>query len=340
MNEAATEGGRLHVERVVVVDAVIEYNIELSSGGLENILEESITIISSDGVRAEVFGRRSSTRARVVASMHTYNVTGGNGASLRVDATGDVDARPIVFVHGYSQSRLCWRRQFDSPLADNFRLVAFDNRGHGDSDKPRDAYDDPALWADDVQAVIESLERDDPVVVGWSYGGLILSDYISVHGTDDIAGAVYVGAISEKGTDAADRFAGDQFVALAEGFRSRDVEESVAALSAFIDLCVNDQLNPVDHHFMLGYNLKTPPHVREALQARQVYNEDTLRGIDIPVLLIHGEDDAVVLPAAAEKHADLITGAETSFYSDVDHTPFWEASDRFNAELRSFVDRL
>ena len=272
--------------------------------------------------------------------MNTYTVTSSDGVSLRVSATGPSDSRPIVFVHGFSQSRLCWQRQFESTLADDFRLVAFDNRGHGDSDKPDDAYDDPTRWADDVQAVIDSLERDEPVVVGWSYGGLILSDYVSVHGTDDIAGAIYVGAISEKGTDDAARFAGDSFVALAEGFQSSDVEESVTTLSAFIDLCVADRLDPIDHHFMLGYNLKTPPRVREALQSRRVVNEDALRSIDVPVRIIHGENDAVVLPTAAEKHAELISTAEISIYPDVGHSPFWEASDRFNAELRSFVEQL
>ncbi|WP_436348573.1 alpha/beta fold hydrolase [Natronorubrum sp. FCH18a] len=272
--------------------------------------------------------------------MDSYSVTGADDVSLRVDATGDPDSRPIVFVHGYSQSRLCWRPQFDSELADDFRLVAFDIRGHGDSDKPRDAYDDPTHWADDVQAVVDTLERDDPVIVGWSYGGLIVSDYIAVHGTDDLAGAIYVGAISEKGTDDAARFAGESFVELAEGFQSNDVEESVAALSTFIELCVSERLDPDDHHFMLGYNVKTPPHVREALQAREVVNEDTLREVDVPVLLAHGEADSVVSPAAAEKHAELIPNAEASIYPDVGHTPFWEAPDRFEAELRSFVDRL
>lgn len=272
--------------------------------------------------------------------MGSYSVIGGDGVRLHVDATGFPGSRPIVFVHGYSQSRLCWRRQFDSGLADDFRLVAFDIRGHGDSGKPRDAYDDPGLWADDVQAVLDGLDRDDPVLVGWSYGGLVVSDYLAVHGTDDVAGVNYVDAISEKGTDDAARFAGEAFVALADGFGSTDVEESTAALSEFVDLCVNEPLEPEDRHFMLGYNVRTPPHVRVALQVRSVVNEGTLREIDVPVLLTHGESDPVVLPDAARKHADLIPTAETSSYPNVGHSPFWEAPQRFNSELRSFIERL
>ena len=62
---------------------------------------------------------------------------------------------PIVFLHGVSQCWLQWTRQMNSSLAKDHRLVALDMRGHGLSDKPRDAYGDSKLWADDINAVIE-----------------------------------------------------------------------------------------------------------------------------------------------------------------------------------------
>ncbi|MFC7200806.1 alpha/beta fold hydrolase [Halospeciosus flavus] len=272
--------------------------------------------------------------------MENHTVTGGGGVDIRVDATGPEDARPILFVHGYSQSRLSWVKQFDGALADDYRLVAPDVRGHGESGKPRDAYDDAASWADDLQAVVDELGLDDPVFVGWSYGGLVISDYLSVHGTDDVAGVNFVGAISEKGTEDAARIAGEEFVALGDPLASRDATESVAALSDFLDICVAGELDPREKSFMLGFNVATPPHVREALQARTVVHEETLAALDVPVLLTHGEEDQVVGTAAAEKHADLVPDAETSFYEGVGHSPFWEAPERFERELRAFVESL
>ncbi|WP_331232404.1 alpha/beta fold hydrolase [Natronorarus salvus] len=272
--------------------------------------------------------------------MRSYEVTSSDGVTLRVDAAGDPHSRPIVFVHGYSQSRLCWQRQFESDLIDDYLLVAFDNRGHGDSEKPRDAYDDPSYWANDVRAVLESLDRSEPVLVCWSYGGLIVTDYFAVYGTEEVSGVNYVGAITEKGTADAVQFAGDAFIVLMEGLESCETKESVTTLGEFIELCVNEPLDPIDFHFMLGYNLKTPPHVREALQTRIVDNESVLEEVRIPVLLTHGECDPVVLRAAAEKHADVFPAAKTSFYPDIGHSPFWEAPDRFNTELRAFVERL
>ena len=87
----------------------------------------------------------------------------------------------------------------DSDLAENFRLVAMDDRGHGLSDKPKDAYGNSDLWADDVQGIISELSLDQPVLCGWSYGELIIADYLAKYGTEHIAGVNLVGAISKLG---------------------------------------------------------------------------------------------------------------------------------------------
>src|SRR5687768_14489125 len=99
-------------------------------------------------------------------------VTGGGGVQLHVVEAGNPRGRPIVFIHGFSQCSLAWSRQMSSDLADDYRLVAMDMRGHGRSEKPREAYDDSRLWAEDVGAVIRALRLDHPVLCGWSYGTL------------------------------------------------------------------------------------------------------------------------------------------------------------------------
>ena len=76
----------------------------------------------------------------------------------------------------------------NSELAEDYRLVAMDFRGHGLSDKPRDAYDNSKLWADDVNAVIESLTLRNPVLCGWSYGPLVILDYIRHYSEDQLGG--------------------------------------------------------------------------------------------------------------------------------------------------------
>lgn len=274
--------------------------------------------------------------------MESHTVDGGGGTELRVDAAGQSEAPTILLVHGYSQSRLCWYEQFDGALADEFRLLAPDLRGHGDSGKPAgsDRYRDPERWAADLRAVIDELATDDPVLVGWSYGGLVVSDYLAVDGTDDVAGVVFVGAITEKGTDAAAEIAGEEFAVMLDDLETRDAEASVDALGRFLDICTAEPVPPREYHLMLGYNARCPPRVREALQARTGANAETLRELDVPALFVHGSADRVVRPRAARQHADLVPDGEVSVYEGVGHSPFLEDPERFDRELRQFATRV
>lgn len=74
--------------------------------------------------------------------MAAHTVIGGGDVRLYVEETGNPKGRPILFIHGFSQNQLTWRKQLGSDLADDFRLVALDLRGHGLSEKPQDAYGD------------------------------------------------------------------------------------------------------------------------------------------------------------------------------------------------------
>ena len=116
------------------------------------------------------------------ATVHT--VLGGDGLALHVREWGPPDGPPVLLIHGWSGNHMCWRHQVDSALVEEFRLVALDLRGHGMSDRPLDAgrYQDARLWAADIAAVIEQLDLDRPTLVGWSYGGFVICDYLRAYG--------------------------------------------------------------------------------------------------------------------------------------------------------------
>ncbi len=271
--------------------------------------------------------------------MRSYKVSGGGGVQLHVEEYGRPSGKAILFIHGFSQCRLCWQKQMTSELASDFRLVALDNRGHGLSDKPNGAYGETRLWADDIQAVITSLELDRPVLVGWSYGGEIICDYLRHHGQAQIRGIHFVGAVSRLG-QAALPFMGKEFLALAPGFGSSDVEQSTAALQKFTRLCVYEEPPAEDFYFFLGCSTIVPSYVRAGLFGRNIENDDLLMNITVPVLVTHGEADRIVLPEMAKYHASKIKRARVSYYRNVGHMPFWENSERFNSEIRSFVTSL
>ena len=269
--------------------------------------------------------------------MKTRRIAGGGGTALHVVETGNPEGRPILFIHGFSQSWLAWSRQLNSDLADDHRLVAFDLRGHGLSDKPRDAYDDAKIWAADVNAVIQSLQLEQPLLCGWSYGPLLILDYIRHYGEAALGGIHFVGAISKLGTNEALSVLRPSFSPL---FRrsSRPTSKRAPAGCSRCYVCASRRNRPrQDLYLMLGYNAVVPPAVRQALFSRSFDNDDLLRTIRKPVLITHGIDDAVVSPTVVDQHTSMMTHAQVHLMPKAGHAPFWDDAADFNRRLRAFA---
>jgi pimeloyl-ACP methyl ester carboxylesterase len=271
--------------------------------------------------------------------MKSHKIEGANGARLHVVETGNPKGRPILFIHGFSQSSLAWSRQMNSELAEDFRLVAMDLRGHGWSDKPRDeSYVESRCWAEDVNAVIRGLNLDHPVLSGWSYGPLIILDYLRHFGEDYIGGFQFVGGVTKLGSDEAISVLTPEFLALIPGFFSEDAEESVKSLGSLLRLCFKNQLDAEDFYRMLGYNVSVPAYVRQAMFSRSFDNDDLMPSIRKPVLITHSAEDAVVKPTAVEQHKLGLTHAQIHMMENVGHGCFWDDAPSFNARLRTFTE--
>jgi len=269
--------------------------------------------------------------------MKHHFITGGGNTRLHLVETGNASGRPILFIHGFSQSCLSWTRQLNSDLGDDFRLLAMDIRGHGRSDKPRDAYGDPHLWADDVRAVIESLGLDRPILVGWSYGPLIILDYIRHYGEDALGGINFIGGVTKLGSDEATAVLMPEFLALIPGFFSTDAEESVKSLESLLRLCIAPGPPDEDLYRMLGSSVVTPPYVRQAMFARAFDNDDLLPNVRIPVLISHGTADRVVKLLAAEQIKASVPHAELHVIDNAEHAVFWDQSRVYNDSLRAWT---
>jgi non-heme chloroperoxidase len=129
--------------------------------------------------------------------MQAINVKTPDGISLAAQDWGNPGGREILFIHGFNQAHLSWLRQVnDRALAQALRMVTFDLRGHGMSDKPvePERYAADKIWGDDIAAVIDAAGLKRPVLVGWSFGGRIIGDYLRTHGASRIAGINYVNA--------------------------------------------------------------------------------------------------------------------------------------------------
>src|SRR5688500_12126399 len=133
-----------------------------------------------------------------------------------------------------------------------------DLRGQGRSSKPRDAYQDSRLWADDVRAVIEALELGRPILCGWSYAPLAILDYVRHYGEDSIAGMQFIGGVTRLGSEQALASLTSEFRDLFPGLFSNDVEESVRGLDGLLRLCLVTEPSQADAYLLLGCALATP----------------------------------------------------------------------------------
>jgi non-heme chloroperoxidase len=276
----------------------------------------------------------------VLPGLANTKITGGGGVQIHVVEGGNPRGRPIVFVHGFSQCSLAWSRQMSSDLGDDYRLVAMDMRGHGLSEKPREGYDDSRLWAEDVSAVMRALRLDHPVLCGWSYGSLVILDYIRHHGQDGIGGVNFVDGITKLGSDEAMSVISPEFLSLVPGLFATDGEESVRSLASLLRMCFAREPSAAELYLMLGYNVAVPPYVRRALFSRSFDNEDLLPKIRKPALLTHGAEDAVVSPAVVDQHRASMAHARVRVMANAGHAPFWDDAATFNQQLRAFCESL
>ncbi len=257
-----------------------------------------------------------------------------DGLTIAAQDWGNPNGPEIIFVHGFSQSHLSWTKQVTSALARDFHMVTYDLRGHGNSDKPFEAerYRDSKAWADELQAVMDATGLKRPVLVGWSYGGRIMADYLKTYGSAKLAGLNYVDA----GQKSDPSFVGPNLKNLPL-MGSDDLAVNIAATRAFVRDCFSRQPTQEEFETILAFNMMVPPQVRRGLGGRTLEIDDLLKSLKLPVLVTHGSEDKNSNLIAAEYTAKMIPGAKLSVYQGIGHSPFFEDPQRFNAELAAFV---
>jgi pimeloyl-ACP methyl ester carboxylesterase len=271
-----------------------------------------------------------------------HTVRGGGGLRLHVREWGREDGPPILFIHGLSQSHLCWARQYESALAEEFRLVAYDLRGHGMSEAPLgpEHYTNGALWADDVAAIIDQLGLERPVLVGWSYGGFVICDYLRAHGQDRIAAIDFAGAVVTLGGAAFGTLIGPGFLDHFPDATADDLPTNIRAMRALVKGWPAQPYPPEEVETLLCSAMTVPARIRANQAAREIDGDDVLPTLQVPLLVSHGRTDTVVLPAMADHVLATCPTAEASWYDGVGHTPFLEQPERFNRELADLTRRI
>jgi non-heme chloroperoxidase len=129
-------------------------------------------------------------------SAPTFTVA-ADGVRLATYEWGNPAGPALLLVHGVAQCHLCFAPQVESALARDYRIVAYDLRGHGVSDKSADAtaYQGSEVWAKDLAAVLQAKKLERSLLVGWSMGGRIIRQYLMNYGDAAIAGLNFVASL-------------------------------------------------------------------------------------------------------------------------------------------------
>ncbi|WP_413464355.1 alpha/beta fold hydrolase [Dietzia sp. PP-33] len=267
-----------------------------------------------------------------------------DGTVIAYRVLGDPEARPLVLVHGWAQSGACWGPELLAALAERFRVVAVDLRGHGYSAVADAGYDSPQQWADDLEAVLDAAGIGEggvgggAILLGWSYGGIVVADYLASRGEGRVAGLVLCGAVTSVSRSAGGAV-GPAMMAVTGGAFEEDPATAISALASFGTAMMRSG-DGTSRQRIFGLSLATPPAVRQKLLTRRVDNDETLRGLTVPALVMHGEHDGVVLPAAGQANAEMIPDAHYVGFADSAHAPFIEEMPRFLTELDAFAAAL
>ncbi|MBI2515834.1 MAG: alpha/beta hydrolase [Opitutae bacterium] len=267
---------------------------------------------------------------------HEFSVRTLDGLTIAAEERGRKDGSAVIFVHGLAHSRASWLRQLESPLAQEFHLVAYDLRGHGLSDRPAgDAfYTEGRRWGDELAAVIEAAHLQRPVVVAWSLGGVVVLNYIRDHGDANLAGIVLVDAV----TCFSPELFGEGNAGLVQPLQSPDTAIRSAATRRFIEACFVVPPKPAELNLILARAGILPASVHAAIpRISLAQGDEVLRAIRVPTLVVHGAKDGLTLPRMAQRTVSLVPRSQLSLYADAGHAPFFDESTRFNDELARLV---
>ncbi|SMF03788.1 non-heme chloroperoxidase [Tistlia consotensis] len=265
-----------------------------------------------------------------------------DGTSLYYKDWGE--GQPFVFSHGWPLSSDAWEAQMLHVASNGFRAIGHDRRGHGRSSQPWRG-NEMDTYADDLAELIEALDLRDIVLVGHSTGGGEIVRYLGRHGTSRVAKAVLVGAVpplmlktpANPGGLPMAVFDGLRTASLAD--RSQLYKDLAAGpFFGFNRPGAKASQGMIEAFWMQGM-MAGHKATYDCIKAfsETDFTED-LKKVDVPTLIIHGDDDQVVpIDAAGRAAAKLVPNATLEVYPGGAHGLADTARDQLNADLLAFA---
>ena len=296
-------------------------------------LAGAIAVTGTAGVLARQQSAPAAGTAQPVAAasgLRFERISLSTGVELQVAQHGPADGRPVLFLHGFTDSWFSYSRILDG-LPPDVRAIVPSQRGHGDSERPACCYL-IADFASDAVALLDALGITRADVVGHSMGSFV-AQRIAIEHPDRVGLLVLIGSGTTVATPAAVGF-NEAVQALTDPIASsfiRDFQTSTA----------HEPLPPAFLDRVVSESAKVPARVwRETLAGLLTKDaKDELGRIRANTLIVWGEHDAYWVRSEQDALVRAIPRARLITYEGVAHSPHWEDPHRFAADLSNFLNQ-
>ncbi len=253
------------------------------------------------------------------------------------------NGQPVVFSHGWPLSADAWEDQMMFLAGQGYRCVAHDRRGHGRSSQPWNG-NDMDTYADDLAALVKTLDLQDAIHVGHSTGGGEVARYIGRHGTGQVAKAVLVGAITPLMLKTAANPGGlpieafDQIRAGVLADRSQFFRDLSGPFYGANRPGAKVSQGLRDSFWRQGMQAG----LKAAYDCIKVFSEtdltEDLKKFDVPTLIVHGDDDQIVpIADSALLASKIVKNSILKIYKGAPHGLPATLKDELNTDLLTFI---
>jgi non-heme chloroperoxidase len=263
---------------------------------------------------------------------------------LHVDDTGG-SGRPVVLIHGWPLSGESWSEQVPALQSAGYRVITYDRRGFGRSDKPRKGYDYDTL-TDDLHTLLEELDLSDVTIVGFSMGGGEVARYFNRHGGDRLHSAVFASAVPPYLLQGPDNPDGPLTEQQATEWTEAVEQDEGAFFDQFVTqfFSAGGELVVSEAQRAQARALCDQADKGAVLGCMEAFGTTDFRGdlasVSVPVLIIHGDSDATVpFEGSGKRTHEAIIGSELHVIAGGPHGCNVSHADEFNRTLLAFLAR-
>jgi non-heme chloroperoxidase len=253
--------------------------------------------------------------------------------------------KPVVLIHGWPLSGQSWEKQTPALVAAGHRVITYDRRGFGMSDKPMFGYDYDTFAAD-LHQLITRLDLRDVTLAGFSMGGGEVARYLGKYGSERVKKAVFIAAIPPFLLKTPDNPAGVDG-GVFEGIKQAIAADRLGFLAKFLALFYNvDILGGKlisDQVVQASWNIASGASPKGSLDCVTAWLTDfrkDLATFTVPTLVVHGDADRIVpLAASARRVHELVKGSQLVVLEGAPHGLNWTHADQLNRALLDFLGK-